>query len=171
MRILGIDPGSRITGYGLIEGTPRGPRALAWDVIKPPASAELPDRLVHLYRGVCALIAEHEPDVVAVETAFYHKSARSTLVLGQVRGVLVLSARERRVEVREISPREVKLAVTGNGGASKEQVQFMVRNVLKLPELPVVDASDALALAVCTWQRAAHAAARRTVRAGAPGPR
>jgi len=171
MRILGIDPGSRITGYGLIEGTPRGPRVLAYDTLRPPAG-ELPDRLVYLYRGVCALIAEHAPEVVAVETAFYHKSAQSTLVLGQVRGVLVLSARERGVEVREVSPREVKLAVTGNGGASKEQVQFMVRSVLRLKELPPVDAADALALAICTWQRAAfRAAAAPSDRAGAPHPR
>jgi crossover junction endodeoxyribonuclease RuvC len=168
MRILGIDPGSRITGYGLIEGTPRGPRVLAYDVIKPPA-CDLPDRLVYLYRGLSELMTEHEPDVVAVETAFYHKSARSTLVLGQVRGVLVMGARERGVEVSEISPREVKLAVTGNGGASKEQVQFMVRSVLKLKELPPVDASDALALAICTWQRAKLTLSRPASRAGATG--
>jgi crossover junction endodeoxyribonuclease RuvC len=99
------------------------------------------------------VIAEHCPDVMAVETAFYHKSARSTLVLGHVRGVVLLAARESGLPVDEYAPREIKMAVTGSGGAAKEQVAFMVRGLLKLPEIISIDASDALAVAICHWHR------------------
>ena len=100
-----------------------------------------------------AVIAEHCPDVVAVETAFYHKSARSTLVLGHVRGVVLLAAREAGLPVDEYAPREIKMAVTGSGAAAKEQVAFMVKGLLELPEPPSLDASDALAVALCHWHR------------------
>jgi len=154
MRILGVDPGSQITGYGLIEGgTPRS-RAVAYGSIRPPAKDPLPDRLLVIHRGLTAVLAEHSPDVVCVETAFYHKNARSMLVLGHVRGVLLIAARESGARVEEYSPREIKQAVTGTGAAGKEMVQKLVRHSLGLTETPQVDASDALAAALCAWQRA-----------------
>ena len=98
--------------------------------------------------------------MVAVETAFYHKSARSVLVLGHVRGVVLLAAREAGVTVQEYAPREIKLAVTGSGAATKERVAFMVRAILNLPELPPADAADALATALCHWHRSGLGARR-----------
>ena len=87
------------------------------------------------------------------ETAFYHKNVRSTLVLGHVRGVILLAAEQAGLPVHEYAPREIKMAVTGNGGAPKEQVAFMVRGILRIQETPGLDASDALAVALCHWQR------------------
>lgn len=153
MRILGVDPGSNVTGIGLIEVDRLTPRSLSYGTLRPPAKSDLPDRLVFLYRGLRAVIEEHRPDLVAVETAFYHKSARSTLVLGQVRGVLLLCARERNCTVDEISPREIKQGVAGTGAASKSLVQRMVQTQLRLEDKPPVDASDALAAALCAWHR------------------
>jgi crossover junction endodeoxyribonuclease RuvC len=170
MRILGIDPGSQCTGYGLVEETTRGLRPLAHGTIRPRGGLELPDRLLEIHRGVAALVAEHAPDVVAVETAFYHKSARSTLVLGHVRGVILLAAREAGIPVCEYAPREIKLAVTGSGGAAKEQVALLVRGLLRLVEPLPLDASDALAVAFCHWHRSRDpvAAALRGAPAGPP---
>jgi crossover junction endodeoxyribonuclease RuvC len=148
-RILGIDPGSQATGFGLIETAPGNSRALLYGTIRPPRGLSLPDRLLTIHRDLAAVIAEHEPDVVAVETAFYHKNARSTLVLGHVRGVVLLAG----VPVHEYAPREIKLAVTGNGNASKDQVGFMIRGLLALREIPAADAADALAAALCHVQR------------------
>ncbi len=152
-RILGIDPGSQITGYGFIEFDPGRSRALLFGTLRQRRGVSLPDRLHAIYRDLSALIAEHEPGVVAVETAFYHKNVRSALVLGHVRGVVLLAAREAGLPVQEYAPREIKLAVTGNGNAGKEQVAFMVRGLLGLTETPVFDASDALAAALCHWHR------------------
>jgi len=152
-RILGIDPGSQITGYGLIEVGDRKTRCIHADIIRPSRNLDLADRLHFIHRNLGVVIAEHCPDVVAVETAFYHKSARSTLVLGHVRGVVLLAAREAGLPVDEYAPREIKMAVTGSGAAAKEQVAFMVRGLLALPEPPSLDASDALAVALCHWHR------------------
>jgi crossover junction endodeoxyribonuclease RuvC len=152
-RILGVDPGSQVTGYGFIEAGPGKVRSLLHGTLRPRRGLALPDRLHAIYGDLAALIAEHEPDVVAVETAFYHKSARSTLVLGHVRGIVLLAARQAELPVQEYAPREIKLAVTGNGGASKEQVAFMVRGMLGLRETPPLDAADALAAALCHWHR------------------
>ena len=152
-RILGVDPGSRITGYGLIEtGAGRG-RMLLADTIRPGPRLRLPDRLHFIYRRLAELLEEHRPDVAAVETAFYHKSARSALVLGQVRGVVLVAVREAGIEVHEYAPREIKMAVTGNGNASKDQVGFMVRSLLGLGGPVAEDAADALAAALCHWHR------------------
>ncbi len=153
-RILGVDPGSQVTGYGFIEAGPGKTQALLYGTLRPGKGLDLPDRLLAIHRDLAALIAEHGPDVVAVETAFYHKSARSTLVLGHVRGVVLLAVRQAALPVEEYAPREIKLSVTGNGGAAKEQVAFMVRGMLGLRDTPPLDASDALAAALCHWHRA-----------------
>jgi crossover junction endodeoxyribonuclease RuvC len=165
MKILGIDPGSQSTGYGLIEDTAARRRFLSCGTLRPGVGLALPDRLLEIHRGLRALFSEHAPDVAAVETAFYHKSARSTLVLGHVRGVALLAAREAGVTVVEYAPREIKLSVTGNGAAAKEQVAFLVRALLGLAETPPFDAADALAVALCHAHRAGSARSA-TPRAG-----
>lgn len=159
-----------MTGWGLIAAGRPGPRVVDLGTLRPGTSDALPDRLLVLFRGLRDLLETHRPDLVSVETAFYHKSARSTLVLGQVRGALIVCAREAGAEVEEYSPREIKLAVTGRGGAAKEQVQFMVRAMLGLRENPPLDAADALGAALCAWQRRtrSHLA---VARAGAVSPR
>ncbi len=153
-RILGVDPGSLITGYGFIDVDHPVPRPVLHGTLKPRRGLDLPDRLHWIHRDLSALLAEHAPDVVAVETAFYHKNVRSTLVLGHVRGVVLLAAREAAIPVEEYAPREIKLTVTGNGGAAKEQVSRMVQGLLKLNEPLLPDAADALAVALCHWNRA-----------------
>jgi crossover junction endodeoxyribonuclease RuvC len=152
-RILGIDPGSQVTGYGLVEAGPRGIQPLDFGRVRPGSGLELPDRLLYIHRELTRILASHRPDVVAVETAFYHKNVRSTLVLGHVRGVVILAAREVGLPVAEYAPREIKMAVTGSGDAAKEQVAFMVRGLLGLAETPDADAADALAVALCHWHR------------------
>jgi len=152
-RILGIDPGSRATGFGLLETASARPAVLASGVLRPAAGLALPDRLLVIHRGVRAWIGEHRPDLLAVETAFYSKNARSALVLGHVRGVVLLAAREADLPIHEYAPREIKLALTGNGGAAKEQVAFMVRGLLQLGPSQSLDETDALAAAVCHWHR------------------
>jgi crossover junction endodeoxyribonuclease RuvC len=147
-RILGIDPGSRVTGYGVIELTAAGPRSLASGCIRP-AGAVFLDRLGEIYRGVEALIAEHAPDQVAVEEVFLASNPASALKLGQARGAAIAAAVAGRLPVAEYAARTVKLAVVGTGRASKSQVQHMVRVLLGLSGAPAADAADALAIAIC----------------------
>jgi crossover junction endodeoxyribonuclease RuvC len=153
MKILGIDPGSQVLGYGILETLPGGPQACTSGTLRPAANFDLCDRLHFIHRELEKLLVLHRPETVAVETAFYHKNARSTLILGHVRGVVLLAARQANVSVAEYAPREVKMAVTGHGDAAKEQVAFMVRRLLALSETPVCDAADALAVALCHWHR------------------
>lgn len=152
-KVLGIDPGSQATGYGLVEAGPGTLRALDAGTLRPKAGLDLADRLQMIYRGVVEVIHRHQPDVLAVETAFFHKHPRSALVLGHVRGVILLAGREAGLPVHEYAPREIKMATTGQGGAGKEQVAFMIQGMLGLRALPSTDASDALAVAVCHWHR------------------
>ena len=153
MKILGIDPGSQVLGYGILEALPGGPQSCDSGTLRTSSTLDLCERLLLIHRELERLLASHRPDVVAVETAFYHKNARSTLILGHVRGVVLLAARQAGLRVAEYAPREVKMAVTGHGDAAKEQVAFMVRRLLGLTETPVSDAADALAVALCHWHR------------------
>ena len=148
MRILGIDPGSRVTGYGVIDV--RGDRAgvVLSGVIKA-GKGEFPERLGIIFRGVRDLIVEHCPDEVAVENVFVSKNAASALKLGQARGAAICAAICEDLKVFEYSPRSVKQAIVGRGGADKVQVQHMVCVLLQLEETPVEDAADALAVALC----------------------
>ena len=157
MRVLGLDPGSRRTGWGVVER--RGTRCelVAFGQVLAPATLGLPERLYAIAGGIGEVLDEHHPDCVAVEEAFYQKSVRSTLVLGHVRGALLVLAIGRGCAVAEYSPRTIKLAVTGTGAAAKEQVAFMVRRVLSITgDLPI-DASDGLAVALCHVQRGGRA--------------
>jgi len=167
MRVLGLDPGSRRTGYGLVEKNGNRLVCLAHGTVAPAARLGLPQRLHAIAGRVGELIESGRPDVVVVEQAFYHESARSTLVLGHVRGALLVAAVQRGVEVAEYSPREIKMSVTGTGAAAKQQVAFMVERLLRLPAGLPADAADALACALCHLQRARLSAPARAASAAA----
>jgi len=161
MRILGLDPGSRRTGYGVIERSGNQYRCLASGAAAPPPRLGLPQRLHAIVVRVQELLDAHAPDVVAIEEAFYHESVRSTLVLGHVRGALMVAATQRGLPIAEYSPREIKMSVAGNGGAAKEQVAFMVRRVLAIQGALSADATDALAVALCHHHRAGRVVPER----------
>jgi len=160
MRVLGLDPGSRRTGFGAVER--RGNRLLCVEhgCVAPPARDALPSRLHHIAREAGRVMDRVAPDAVVVESAFFRENVRSALVLGHVRGALLVAAVERGIAIAEYSPREIKMGVTGNGAAAKEQVAFMVRRLLALAEEPGADAADALAGAICHLNRARFVAPR-----------
>jgi len=158
MIVLGIDPGSRLTGWGVVRvGAGGAVSALAHGTIAGGTGA-LAERLVALGRGLEEVLDRHRPELVGVEQAFHARNVRSTLVLGHVRGLVLWLAAGRGVAVAEYAPRVVKLAVTGRGGASKPQVADMVRRLLALDARPQADAADALAVALCCARRAAPGA-------------
>lgn len=149
MRVLGIDPGTMITGYGVVEEKGEKLSALDWGVIHM-ANDPLPFRLKKIYKGLEEILRKFKPNTVAVESLFYAKNVRSALKLGHARGVTLLSAANHDIEVVEYTPLEVKQAVVGYGRAAKKQVQDMVISLLGLNNsLTSTDASDALALAIC----------------------
>jgi len=154
-RFLGVDPGLTRTGVGLI-ALQEGRIAFAdAKLIAPVSNQSLRDRLHHLYREVRACLRDWQPEVMVVENLIYARNAQVALKLGHARGVLLLAAAESDLPVVEYSPREIKLAVTGYGGASKEQMQRMVQAVLNMPKPPQThDVADALALAICHAHRA-----------------
>jgi crossover junction endodeoxyribonuclease RuvC len=152
--VLGLDPGSRVTGFGVVDLSPAGPACVDYGTIRPPLGVPLPDRLRVLAEGVRELIETFHPDALVVENVFLGPSVRSMAVVGQVRGALIATARLGGVEVFEYAPREIKLAVVGTGNASKQQIQYMVRAALSLPVLPTpFDAADGLAAALCYANR------------------
>ena len=154
MRVLGIDPGSRKTGFGVVERRGNLYRCVTQGTAGASARLDMPHRIHAIVRRIETVIAEFTPDCMAVEEAFYHESVRSTLVLGHVRGALLVAGVARGVEVAEYTPREVKLSVAGSGAAAKEQVEFMVRRLLGLKSPLQADAADALAVALCHLHRA-----------------
>jgi crossover junction endodeoxyribonuclease RuvC len=148
VRILGIDPGLRVTGFGLIQRAGQQLAYLTSGVVRTPAG-ELPDRLKAILESLGEVIAQHSPDQVAVEKVFVNVNPQSTLLLGQARGAAICAAVSRGLPVSEYTALQVKQAVVGNGHAAKEQVQEMVRRLLALPGDPSADAADALACAIC----------------------
>ena len=152
--MLGIDPGSRKTGWGVVERHGNVYRCLAHGTASAPAKLDLPHRIHQIVKLVEQVIEAHTPDCMAVEEAFYHESVRSTLVLGHVRGALLVAGVSHSLVIAEYTPREVKMSVAGSGAAAKEQVEFMVRRMLSIQGALQVDASDALAVAVCHLNRA-----------------
>jgi crossover junction endodeoxyribonuclease RuvC len=150
MRVVGIDPGTATTGYGVIEETAGRLALIRYGTICTPAGMPMPRRLLELHRQLTELLALHAPDTAAVESLFFQKNVRTALSVGQARGAALLALAEYGVPIGEYSPLEVKQAVTGYGGAEKRQVQAMVRTLLNLPEPPKPDdAADALAVAIC----------------------
>ncbi len=148
MRILGIDPGSRVTGYGVIDSDGRHSRHVRSGCIRT-ASADFPDRLGEIFRGIGAVLEEFRPQQVAVEQVFVAANAASALKLGHARGAAVTAAVVAGLPVFEYSPRAVKQALVGTGGAEKEQVRHMIRLLLGLRGRMALDESDALAVALC----------------------
>ncbi len=149
MKILGIDPGSRATGYGII--TKEGNRLLHVDngAIFTSATADFPTRLLQIFQGLAEVIDRYRPDAMAVEQVFFATNVQSALKLGQARGVAVVAGASAGLPVFEYSALQVKQSVVGHGRAAKEQVQQMVKILLNLPEIAQADASDALAIAIC----------------------
>jgi crossover junction endodeoxyribonuclease RuvC len=148
MRILGIDPGSRFTGFGIIEVVGDRITPVHHGVIKA-GEGEFPERLGVIFSGIRELIEEYAPGEVAIESVFVSKNAGSALKLGQARGAAMCAAISRDLPVAEYSPRSVKQAIVGRGGADKVQVQHMVMVLLQLKEKLAEDAADALAVALC----------------------
>ncbi len=168
MIVLGIDPGSLVTGYGAIDASAGRLRPLASGRVRPDAGAPLSQRLLQIHAGIMGAIEAHRPDVLAVESLFNARNAHSSLVLGHARGVVLLAGAQQGLEVAEYSPREIKSALTGQGGAVKEQVRYMVCRLLGLPAVPgSLDESDALAVALCHALRGAAPAAARAREEGA----
>lgn len=147
-RILGIDPGSRLTGFGILDFDGDKPTYVASGTVKS-LDGTFPDRLKQIFESVGEIVAEYRPDIVAIETVFMARNAGSALKLGQARSAALCATFALDVEVFEYAPREIKQAVVGTGAASKEQVQHMVVSMLQLSATPAEDASDALAAAIC----------------------
>ena len=149
--ILGIDPGTVVMGYGLIEVTGSKLKLLELDILKPGKVDDPYKKLQLIYNTVSGLIIKYKPNVFAIEAPFFGKNVQSMLKLGRAQGVAIAAAMRHGLEVTEYSPKKVKQSVTGNGNASKEQVAGMLQNLLGLKEFPTkyLDASDGLAVAVC----------------------
>jgi crossover junction endodeoxyribonuclease RuvC len=152
--VLGIDPGTAALGYGIVERTGGRLRAVDYGTLTTSADAALPDRLLKIHALIAELIETHRPDLVAVERLFFSKNAQTAFAVGQARGVVLLAAAQAGIEVREATPSEVKVGVTGYGSADKGPVARMVTVILELAEVPTPDdTSDALAIAICIANR------------------
>ncbi len=147
--ILGVDPGLNISGYGLIYYSPPRLQFVAAGTVSSPKNASLSQRLLALYDGITAVIKQYQPELFVIEETFYNKNAKTSLILGHARGVLMLAAARNQLPVYEYSARSVKKSITGNGAATKVQVRYMVERILNIKELPdEMDVSDALAVAL-----------------------
>lgn len=152
--IIGVDPGTVICGFGIIICEGNRYRVLDYGCIRPPKNYALPDRYLVIYDSVYALLEEHTPDALVVETQFVKKNVQSAIKLGMARGAVMIAGAKMQVPIFEYAPTRAKKAVVGNGRASKYQVQSMIQHLLQLPTLPCPeDAADALALAICHAQQ------------------
>ncbi len=174
MIVLGVDPGTATTGYGVVEGDGSAQSALIeCGVIRTRPRDTLPARLSDIYDGIRELIAQHRPDALAVEDVFYSRNVRTTLVLGHARGVILLAGQQAGLPIHEYPPAEIKKAIVGTGAATKEQVQFMVTRLLRLKSAPQpADASDGVAAALALIMRARynHRVGAAMVAVGAASP-
>jgi crossover junction endodeoxyribonuclease RuvC len=146
--ILGIDPGSRITGYGIITSTKGQFTLVAQGIIKT-GQASTSEKLHIIFTGLVDIIQQHQPTIVSIEKVFFAKNAQSALKLGQARGAALTAAAHCQCEVAEYAAKEIKQAVVGSGAATKAQIQHMIKILLKIPKAPSPDAADALAAAIC----------------------
>jgi len=150
MRILGIDPGIAIVGYGVVDKEGNRYKTIAYDAVTTKAHTPLEDRLEKVYNGVCEIIKAYKPDAMSIEELFFNNNAKTALTVGQARGVIILAAVQNHIPVYEYTPLQVKQALTGYGRASKTQIQQMMKSMLGLTEVPKPDdVADALAIAVC----------------------
>ena len=150
MIVLGIDPGTAITGYGVVQGERMSPpRLIECGIIRTRPRDSLANRLQEIHAGIVELIQRHHPDALAIEDVFYARNVRTTIVLGHARGVILLAGANAQILIAEYPPAEIKKAVVGTGSATKEQVQFMVMRLLRLKSAPQPsDASDGVAAAL-----------------------
>uniref|UniRef100_S0DDC0 Putative Holliday junction resolvase ruvC n=1 Tax=termite gut metagenome TaxID=433724 RepID=S0DDC0_9ZZZZ len=161
MRVLGIDPGYAICGYGLVEDLPGKTAALAFGAITTQAHTRFEDRLQEVYGDVSQLLRDFAPDAMAIETLFFQNNQKTAVAVAEARGVILLAARQANVLIYEYSPLQVKQSVSGYGKATKKQMMEMTRRLLKLREVPRPDdAADALAIALC------HAHSARSLQFG-----
>ena len=163
--IIGIDPGTILMGYGILSVQSGTPTLVAMGVIHLSKYRSHYQRLKQIHEGVNSLIARHQPDELAIEAPFYGKNVQSMLKLGRAQGVAIVAALEHELPITEYAPMEIKRAITGNGGASKEQVAEMLKRMLHVPEesmLPELDATDGLAAAYCHYLRLQSPVVKRT---------
>ena len=165
MIVLGVDPGTAVTGYGVVDRSGAGGlRLIECGVVRPRAGAPLAVRLQTIFEGITEIIARHRPDAVAVEAVFVHKNARSALILGHARGVILLAAAQAGLAVTEYPPAMIKKAVAGAGAATKAQIQQMVARILRLKTPPAPsDAADGVAVALTHAVRAGRVLRRAVV--------
>lgn len=158
MIVLGVDPGTATTGYGVISDTADGSlKALDYGVITTPPDQSMPERLLQLNRRLREIVLLHRPMTSAVEKLFFSRNVTTAIAVGQARGVILMTLAESGLQVAEYTPMEVKQAIAGFGGADKQQVQQMVRALLNLADIPRPDdAADALAIAICHFHSAAY---------------
>lgn len=165
MLAIGIDPGTAITGYGVVQRSPNGDlQAVDWGVILTPAEMPGPERLQVIFHSLSELLSKHQPQTAAVESLFFQRNVRTAMSVGQARGVVLLALQLAGLPIADYNPNQVKQAVSGYGAADKGQMQSMVRALLNLPELPKPDdAADALAVAIChlNTQRTQHLIAQQ----------
>ncbi len=155
--ILGVDPGVKVTGYAVIRINGRSCESLDFGSIRPPKSIKSNERYFFIFKGINQIIEKFSPHAISVETQFLYKNVQTALTLGMARGAILIAAAQNQVEVFEYTPRKAKLAVVGNGSASKHQIQKMMQSYFQLPTLPEpADAADALALALCHAHRKAR---------------
>jgi len=154
VRILGVDPGTIILGFAVVEEIKKECRAVDFGCLKFSMKAPFPQRLKAIYDGLTEVIEKYRPDEFAIENLFYAENAKVAIKMGHARGVAILAAVNKQIPTSEYTPKEIKQSVVGNGSASKQQVQKMVQQILSLREVPVpYDASDALAVALCHVHR------------------
>ncbi len=170
IRVLGIDPGSRTTGYGVIEVRGRRLTHLASGAIAAGAQGPLASRLLSVFEGLCGIIRDHRPAIVSIEEVFYAQNVRSAITLGHARGAALVAAAQAGLPVCAYATAQIKMAVVGTGRAEKAQVQEMVRVFLGLAQRPAPDAADALAAAICHAQRAPTLARIRRAAGGSLPP-
>ena len=150
MKVLGIDPGLGNTGYGIVSAVNNNFELIDFGVIKTNSKDKLANRLQIIFNEISQLISDHKPTIFSIEEIFYSKNVKSSLLLGHARGVAMAAASVNNILVYEYAARKIKQSLTGNGNAHKDQVQFMVKNLLKMNEAPKSeDASDALGIALC----------------------
>ena len=153
MRVLGIDPGFALVGFGVVEEYNGGYRAVDYGVISTPKDESFSTRIAMIYKGMCDLIDTYKPDAIAIEELFFFKNQKTVIPVAEARGVIVLAGIQKLGNLYEYTPLQIKQALTGNGRAEKKQIQFMVTNILGLDKVPKPDdAADALAVALCHSQ-------------------
>lgn len=155
MKVLGIDPGSETLGWGVVEGSGLKYALVDFGTIKSNPKESFSKRLLNINNGIEALIEKYQPDALSIEDAFYAANVKVAIKLGQVRGIVLLSAEKHGMEIAEYAPRLIKQTVVGYGNAEKQQVQQMVKLLLRMPKPPApLDAADALAIAICHFHHA-----------------